>query len=187
MADAREGLPEHREDESLVERNLRTRNVDVYMPAFKFITKHHRTNKIIERRLPLFVGYVFVHLPESNFEYVRKVDGVMCFLRGRENGPIQFHEDNISKLLIAEFEAGQKYRYKKIHDEELERLGKIDVLRKNLRQILPKGRGVRINMRAQADKAIQTLSGASRDRLQGLLAELDSLSAVEDEYVEKAA
>jgi len=77
MAKAIEGCPEDRRGESIIERNLRNANIDVYMPAFWKELRKHRSRKLVERRMPLLVGYVFVRRdPRDGFDPVREVDGV---------------------------------------------------------------------------------------------------------------
>ncbi|MEY9198627.1 hypothetical protein ABIA16_003743 [Sinorhizobium fredii] len=51
MAAADGRLPESRRMESIIERNCRKDGVDIFMPSFHAELKHHRTNKIIQKRL----------------------------------------------------------------------------------------------------------------------------------------
>lgn len=170
-------FPERRKGESNVERSLRQRDIDVYMPAHWIEYKNKKNHKIIVRRLPLLVGYTFVHIKPEQFERVRLTDGVLCFLRmTTEAGPTSFAETEISKLMIDEFEANQKAALEKhICDEDI-RLGRVQELTKSLKKILPKGRAVRINMRAQANIAIEKMEGQAKERVLGILAELDALT-----------
>lgn len=175
-----EGLPSYRQDESVLERQLRNEGIDVYMPTFRVTVKHHRTNKIIERRLPLLVGYAFVHLPNLEFERVRSVDSVMCMLApSRTAGPVRFPEATISKIMLAEFEDRQSQRFGRETVIETERFMKAEGLRGQLKKILPKGRARTVNMREWADKVIDRMSGPSKERVLGIIKELDSLYADE--------
>lgn len=179
-ARAIEGLLDHRKDESIIERQLRNEGIDVYMPSYRIEVKHHRTNEITERRLPLLVGYVFVHLPNHEFERVRGVDGVMCMLApSRTAGPIRFPESTISKLMLAEFDAKERLLHWQRTKAEREKFIKAEGLHGQLKKILPKGRARTINMREYADRVIGNLPDAARERVLGIIKELDSLYADE--------
>lgn len=179
MAAANPSLPDNRRGESAIERNMREKGIDIYMPSFWVETKHRRTNAIIERRFPLLVGYAFVLYDDSRgFDYIRAIDGVMCILKmGREGAPVKFHEDDIGALKAAEFFTRQDYLYQQHCRNEEERLGKVADLRKRLKTILPKGRAVRVSMTDQAEKAIETLQGPARERVMGILNELKALTS----------
>lgn len=170
-------FPERRKGESNVERSLRQRSIDVYMPAHWIEYQNRRTHKVTTRRLPLLVGYAFVHIDPAQFERVRLTDGVLSFLRmSMDTGPQRFSEAEISKLMVDEFEAAQKAAFEKhMRDEDI-RLGRVQELTKSLKKILPKGRAVRINMRAQANIAIEKMEGPARERVSKILAELDALT-----------
>lgn len=179
VAAEREGS---RKGETLIERNLRNGSIDVFMPSHWFETRHHRTNKIIERRLPLLVGYTFVYITDSLFEDVRKIDGVMSFLKfGNDYTPIRFPEKDIERLIFDDFERHQAFLFEQMQRKELARTQKVLQLRTSLRKMLPKGRGVRINMRAQAEKAIQSMNGPAKDRIMSILTELDRLESDDQE------
>ena len=173
-----EGLPDHRKDESIIERQLRNEGIDVYMPTFRLEVKHHRTNAVIERRLPLLVGYAFVHLPNLEFERVRSVESVMCMLApSRTSGPIRFPETTIAKLMVAEFDAKERLLQWQRTKSEREKFTKAEGLRGQLKKILPKGRARTINMRDYAARIIDTLSDGAREKVLGIIIELDSLYA----------
>lgn len=53
-------------DLSIVERQLEEKGFDHYFPRMRKEIRHHRTKKLIERRFPLFAGYVFVGMPSAN-------------------------------------------------------------------------------------------------------------------------
>lgn len=178
MAAVDERLPEARRLESVVERNCREDGFDIFMPSFCEELRHHRTNKIIEKRFPFMVGYAFVNLPRLNFEELRRVEGVMCLLRGGTgNGPLQFPDATIEALYFAEHERKQAFLYAQHCRRENERLGRVKHLRGQLRQILPKGRAVRASMVDQAEKAIDSLSPQLKERVEKILSELNSLTA----------
>lgn len=176
MARAIDGLPPHRVGESIIERNLRTEGVDVYMPSWWHVTRHHRTNKLIERRLPFLVGYAFVHLPSLDFEKVRAVDGVMCFLQtNRDSGPLRFSEQDLAVMMLAEWKAEQNRKFAQALKEEVDRFNRKNKLRGELKRFIPKGRGVRINLREQAERAIHMMPDVVKARVLGIIKELDAL------------
>jgi transcription antitermination factor NusG len=171
---------ERRKGESIVERNLRNEGIDVFMPSFWFETKHHRNNRYVERRLPLLLGYAFVNIRDEQYEIARCADGVMCFLKfGREYGPVRFHDRVMEQLVFDDFERRQKFRFEQHSRKEEAKSHRIFELRASLRKVIPKGRGVRINMRAQAARAIETMVGPARERVEAILKELDSLTGDE--------
>lgn len=175
-----EGMPDNRKEESIIERQLRNEGIDVYMPTYRIEVKHHRTNEVIDRRLPLLVGYVFVHLPSLEFERVRGVESVMCMLApSRTSGPVRFPESIISKLMLAEFDAKERLLHWRRTKAEGEKFTRAEGLRGQLKKILPKGRTRTINMREYADKVIGTLNDGARERVLGIIKELDSLYADE--------
>lgn len=176
--EAKKAERERRRGESIIERNLRNEGVDVYMPSFWYETKHHRTNKLIERRLPLLVGYAFVHLPDFEFEKVRGVDGVMCFLQtNRDSGPLRFSEDDLSPLLFAEWQVREQRRFERAQRQETARFNRRNKLHGELKRFLPKGRGVRINLREQAEKTIHSMPDVVKARVLGIIKELDALDS----------
>lgn len=177
MAATVEGRPP---GETIIERNLRREGVDFYMPSYWVETIHRRKKIWLEKRYPLLVGYCFVHLPNLDFEAVRAVDGVMCFLRaGRDFGPVRFPESIVSDLMMADFQAKQAYLFEQHERKEDERLGRIQKLRSDLRRILPKGRAVRVNMVDQAQKIIESLPDKHRQRVEDIVRELNGLTGQE--------
>lgn len=176
MARAAEGIPENRIGESNIERSMRNEGIDVYMPAYWSEIHHHRNNKIIDRRFPLLVGYSFVHLPDMNFERVRQVEGVVCFLRGNF-GPARFRVDDIAVVAHQEHVRRQELRQQKITRLEKETSNQIFNLRGQLRKIVKKGRSNKFNLKDQALLVINDMDVEGRDKILGILAELDSLEA----------
>lgn len=177
MAALDDRLPERRRLESIVERNCRKDGFDIFMPSFYTEVKHHRTNQIIEKRFPFLVGYAFVNLPKLNFEELRRVEGVMCFLRGGPNyGPLEFPSGTIESLYFAEHERKQAFLYEQHCRKENDRLERVQHLRGQLRKILPKGRKARVSMVDQAERAIDSLSPQIRERVQKIITELNGLT-----------
>ena len=167
---------ERRNGESIIERSLRNEGIDVYMPAYWHEIVHHRTNKIIEKRLPLMVGYAFVHLPDLAFEKVRGVDGVVCFLQAsRERGPARFRADDLAVIAAEELSRRQQFRLDRFARLEQEKSGKIMSLRTSIRKHLKKGRSTRINLKEQAMLAIRSMDEPAREKVLGMLHQLETL------------
>ena len=96
--------------ETAIERNLRTKGVECFMPSFRVETRHHRTKQWMEKRFPMLGGYAFVNLPRLNFEEVRKIEGVMCLLKPvHDMPPVRFSLDDIGALMDAEHEAYETF------------------------------------------------------------------------------
>lgn len=169
-------LRERRIGESIIERRLRNAGLDVYMPAYWHEIIHHRTNKIIERRLPLMVGYAFVHLPDLAFEKVREVDGVVCFLRSsRDFGPVRFRATDLAVIASEEHSRRQQFRMDRYTRMENEKSGKIMSLRTSIRKHMKKGRSTRVNLKEQAMMAIQTMEEGARETVMAMLQQLEAL------------
>ncbi|WP_017272669.1 transcription termination/antitermination protein NusG, partial [Sinorhizobium meliloti] len=164
MAAVDERLPENRRMESIIERNCRKDGFDIFMPSFYKELKHHRTNEIIQKRFPFLVGYAFVNLPRLNFEELRSVEGVVCFLRGANYGPLEFPDATIESLYFAEHERRQAFLYEQHCRKESWRQERVHHLRGQLRKILPKGRKARVSMVDQAEMAIDSLSPQIKER-----------------------
>lgn len=177
MASLAANLPAKREGESIIERNLRNEGVDVYMPSFWQDVRHQRTNKVIGKRFPLLVGYVFVNIPERDFERVRRVEGVMCFLRPSPDRPPAVFRDaeDIGLLMLADMERKNIYQQEKEERERLAQQQRRNYLNRQLGLILPKGRRKKVSMRYAAEQAMAELSPAVKDRVLLILSELDGL------------
>jgi len=176
MAAVDERLPESRRMESIIERNCRKDGFDIFMPSFYTELRHHRTKQILQKRFPFLVGYAFVNLPRLNFEELRRVDGVVCFLRGANYGPLEFPDGIIEALYFAEHERRQAFLYEQHCRKENERHEQIQHLRGQLRKILPKGRKARVSMVDQAERAIDSLSPQIKERVQKIISELNGLT-----------
>lgn len=187
MASHVKDAPIHRVGESIIERNLRNEGISVYMPAYWYEGIHHRTRKIIQRRLPLLVGYVFVHLESMSYEKVRDVDGVVCFLQS-ELGPLRFSGDDLALTAAEELTRRQEFRRERITRIQNETSSKAMQMRANLRKILPKGRGNRINLRDQALLAIKGMQTEMQSKVMGMLLQLEALEAYDGlETVDRVA
>ncbi|WHS95405.1 transcription termination/antitermination NusG family protein [Sinorhizobium kummerowiae] len=187
MAAVDERLPESRRMESIIERNCRKDGFDIFMPSFYTELRHHRTKQILQKRFPFLVGYAFVNLPRLNFEELRSVEGVVCFLRGANYGPLEFPDSTIEALYFAEHERRQAFLYEQHCRKENERHEQIQHLRGQLRKILPKGRKARVSMVDQAERAIDSLSPQIKERVQKIISELNTLTAdAEVENLRKA-
>ncbi|RVO71228.1 hypothetical protein CN087_02710 [Sinorhizobium meliloti] len=107
----------------------------------------------------------FVNLPRLKFEELRRVDGVVCFLRGANYGPLEFPDVTIEALYFAEHERRQAFLYEQHCRKENERPEQIQHLRGQLRKILPKGRKARVSMVNQTASAIDSLSPPIKERV----------------------
>jgi hypothetical protein len=162
-----EHLPESRRMESIIERNCRKDGFDIFMPSYYTELRHHRTKQILQKRFRSWsVGYAFVNLPRLNFEELRRVDGVVCFLRGANYGPLEFPDATIEALYFAEHERRQAFLYEQRCRKENERHEQSQHLRGQLCKTLPKGRKARVSMVKQAERAIDSLSPQIKERVQ---------------------
>ncbi|MDW9376923.1 hypothetical protein GOA56_23740 [Sinorhizobium meliloti] len=167
-----ECLPENRPMESIIERNCRKDVFDIFMPSFYTELRHHRTKQILQKRFPFLVGYTSVNLPRLNFEELRRVEGVVCFLRGvNSTGHSSSPTVAIEALYFAEHERRQAFLYEQHCRKENERPEQIQHLRGQLRKILPKGRKVRPSMVEQAERAIDSLTPQVKERVQKIISE----------------
>ncbi|MGF6157788.1 transcription antitermination factor NusG [Ensifer sp. KUDG1] len=167
---------DRRKGESILERNLRNEGIDVYMPSFWDITQHQRTNKMIERRFPLLVGYAFVNIEQSDFERVRNIDGVLSFVRPSfDRGPIVFRDTDIGSLMFADFQQRQQWERQREERLTLSHAHRRNTLNKRLGLIFPKGRRKKVPLRMLAEAAIDELAPASRQHVLSILNELRAM------------
>ncbi len=167
---------ERRKGESVLERNLRNEGIDVYMPSFWTITQHQRTNRMSEKRFPLLVGYAFVNIPQRDFEKVRGVEGVMCFMRpSPDRGPIAFRDTDIGSLMFADFQAQQTWEREREQRLVTAQGFRRNVLNKRLGLVFPKGRRKNVPLRIMAETAIESLAPASRQQVLIILNELKAM------------
>jgi transcription antitermination factor NusG len=188
MAKAVEGLPEHRRGETLIERSLRDNGVDVFMPGFWKELRKHRSRRLVERRLPLLVGYAFIrHDPGVGFNAIREIDGVNGVVSvARDGAPIAFSEKDIHTLMIAAFDKMQAYKFQRETALEAARFGRRKKLDTELGRLLPKGRSRTVSLRVHAEACINSLSDPLKARVLGIIQTLDGLEQVEnlDKYRE---
>ncbi|MEV5054660.1 transcription termination/antitermination NusG family protein [Agrobacterium radiobacter] len=177
MASLAANLPAGREGESIIERNLRNEGIDVYMPSFWQDVRHQRTNKVIAKRFPLLVGYVFVNITDNDYEKVRKTEGVMCFLKSsRDGAPAVFRDaEDIGLLMLADMERKAVYTREREERQKLADQQRRNALNRQLGLILPKGRRKKVSMRYAAEQAMNELSPATRERVLLILKELEGL------------
>ena len=65
-------------------------------------------------------------------------------------------------------------------------LGRVQERTRSLKEVLPKYRAVRINMRAHANAAIEKMDGPGGERVSKILAELNALTPDRDETIKAA-
>lgn len=114
---------------SLIERNLSNGGFEFFMPTYRIVVKHHRNKKLIERRFPIFTGYVFVNLPTQQFVPVEAVEGVGKLLKysrtyGEASEPFSFPQEVIDRLRYMVWEEDQKFLLEKalrMRQEEVDR------------------------------------------------------------------
>lgn len=176
LTEEQKAMLEKRKGESILERNLRNEGINVYMPSFWTITQHQRTNRLMEKRFPMLVGYAFVNIHAGQFEQVRAVDGVMCFLRPTpDRGPIAFRDTDVGSLMFAAFERQQLWEREREEQLAKAQEPRRNQLTKNLGLIFPKGRRKKLPVRMVAEAAIDSLSPASRQHVLKILSELNAM------------
>jgi len=167
---------DRRKGESIIERQLRQKGIDLYMPAFWEEIRAHRGHKMRARRLPLFPGYAFIRrAPRNGFKPVKdEVEGVIDFVSVKRR-PMIFSEDDIRFLMIQMFEREQAFRIQKALRLEEARFKRKQTLNAELGRHLPRGRGRTVSLRAYADACINSLPASSRKRVLGIMSALDGL------------
>ncbi|MGY5793680.1 transcription termination/antitermination protein NusG len=177
MAKAIEGAPEERVGESIIERNLRNENIDVYMPAFWKEVRRHRSRKLVERRMPLLVGYAFIRRdPRDGFDPVREIDGVGGIVSlSRDGGPVAFSEEDLQRLMLAGFNSHQEYRFNRATLVEDARHKRRKHLNTELGRLLPKGRSRTVSLRYHAEACIGELDDRLKAHVLGIMELLDGL------------
>lgn len=187
-----EDFPLRRIGESVVERECRDGGIDVYMPAFWTMHRHHRKKTILEKRYPLFVGYAFVLLSDREFEHVRnKVPSVTAFLRPSRYGePIKFAENVITRLMLDEFESRQAFLLNKAQTAlklTVEDRNKLKSERRAVsHRISSATRRKKVNLNELARMQMEGMLAEDKARLQALDRELKALENY-DESVAKLA
>lgn len=182
MARAVPGAAEDRIGETLLERECREKGISIFMPSFWTVVRHQRTNKLIEKRFPLLVGYAFVRIREEGFDSVRRLNYVSYFLRGGGYyGLASFSDDAIVQLYLAELEARDQHAVMKRNGEADVRKHRRAVLGNQLGLIFPKGRRKKVPVRMLAAAAINSLAPKAKERCVAILKELETLDKEEAE------
>lgn len=172
-----DGLPESRSLESVLERNLRNEGFKVFMPTVHYEARHHRTKKWIERRYPLLVGYAFVDLCGGHFEDVRRVEGVMCFLRrSMTSGPYEMPAREIRSLMAVEEENRAIIAKQRAEREARERRDLHRTTRREREEIMPPGTIATICGRNPFSGLVAKVIGpSSRGTVKAVIETLDNL------------
>ncbi|KQS84139.1 transcription termination/antitermination NusG family protein [Rhizobium sp. Leaf386] len=176
--------PEYRVAETIVERNLREKGVDVYMPAFWQEKRLHRGGKLRSRRLPFLVGYAFIRRnPALGFEAIRKIEGVIDVVSFAER-PMVISEEDVRFLMITMFDRHQSFLFQKAQNIEEARFKRRQKLNADLGRHLPKGRGRTVSLRTYANECMGNLPKAARKRVLGIISAIDGLEddAALDEF-----
>jgi hypothetical protein len=180
MARAVANATEERVGETLLERECRERGFTVFMPSFWTVVRHQRTNKLIEKRFPLLVGYAFVRIMGRDLDRVRQLNHVAYFLYGGGHyGLASFSDADIAQLYVAELEKRDQHVTMKLNGEADVRKHKRKTLNHQLGLIFPKGRRKRMPLRIMASAAINSLSPKAKDRCLSILKELEALDIEE--------
>ena len=85
--------------ENVVHDNILKKSVTVFLPKIRVKSKRKDRNKMI--RVPLFPGYIFVHIsptPEEQLKVLKTVGAVR--LLGYRNGPVAIPDRQIESLKI---------------------------------------------------------------------------------------
>lgn len=183
LAAADQALPKHLHNEFVIERQGRNKGYDIFTPSFWIGVLHHRKKVWITKRFPLFVGYSFVQLHDSEFERLRNdVEGVLFVLRDHY-GPAVFSDDYISRLVFNDWQEWQDILFAEHSKAELVRQHEIVRIKAKLKKIMPRGRSIRVSLVEEAEKKIESLPPKTKAFALDLLKRLDELSG---EGVEKA-
>jgi hypothetical protein len=163
--------------ESVIERNLRMEGFKVFMPTVHFEVRHARTKKWVERRYPLLVGYAFVDMLGCQFQDVRRVEGVMCFLRRSSmSGPCQMLTQDIAALMAVEDENRDLIQKRRAEREARERRSSQQTTRKDREQIMPKDTLARICGKNPFSGLVAKVIGpSSRGKVKAVIETLDSM------------
>ncbi|MBB3453914.1 transcription antitermination factor NusG [Rhizobium sp. BK313] len=163
--------------ECVIERNLRNEGFRVFMPTVHYEVRHSRTKKWVERRFPLLVGYAFVDMFGKQFEDVRRVEGVMCFLRRSvSSGPYMMPERDISALIAIEEENRALIHKRRAEREARDRRALHQTTRKDREQILPKDTIATICGKSPFSGLVARVIGpSSRGKVKAVIETLDSM------------
>ncbi|PWE57150.1 hypothetical protein DEM27_05780 [Metarhizobium album] len=177
MARKAADAPPNRIGESVIERNLRTEGIDVYMPSFWREIRKHRSRKLHSRRYPLLVGYAFIRYDEAKgFDFVRKIDGVNSVLKLSSDGqPHAFSDTDLAEIAALAFMKEQDFKFRRHSAVENARISRREKLNTQLGRILPKGRSRTVSLRKHAEAYIDSMDVAGKARVQAIIQQLDSL------------
>ncbi|MBX4940979.1 transcription termination/antitermination protein NusG [Rhizobium binae] len=180
MAKAVNEAIEERIGETLIERECRERGVAVFTPSFWTVVRHQRTNRLLEKRFPLFPGYSFVQVADTGFDMIRQFSYVSHFMRGGgKYGLASFTDREMVMLYAADMEKRDLYQTMKRNGEADVREHRRREINRKIGLILPKGRRKRMPLHMMASAAINGLPPKTREYCQALLNELDSLEKQE--------
>lgn len=163
--------------ESIIERNLRQEGFNVFMPTVHYEVRHSKTKKWVERRYPLLVGYAFVDMASHHFEEVRRVEGVMCFLRRSAlSGPYEMPAADIGVLMKVEEENRALIHKSRAERESRERRTLHQTTRRDREQIMPKDTIAMICGRNPFSGLVAKVIGpSSRGTVKAVIETLDSM------------
>lgn len=188
MARAISDAPEHRVGETLLERECRNNGITIFMPSFWTVVRHQRTNKLIEKRFPLLVGYAFVKIDDKGFGTVRDLNTVSYFLRGGGRyGLASFPDETLMELYLAELDAKEQHSTMKRTGEADVRKERRSILGRQLGSIFPKGRRKKVPIRMMAAAAMNGLPPKAKQRCMSILEELENLDKLDAETCKSVA
>lgn len=165
-----------RQAESILERECRNIGINVYMPSFWTTVRHQRTNKTIDKRFPLLVGYAFVNLLPEERDKLRDLDSVAGFVRSSRFGDVAVIKDeDVGQIMLADHLRAEAHKVERQEGEVKSRKHRRNQLEKRLGQILPKGRRKKIPVRMMAEAEIDKLPGHLRKHVLGILEGLDAI------------
>lgn len=167
--------------ESIIERNFRNEGIDLFMPTVHYEVRHHRTKKWIERRYPLLTGYAFVDMAGHQFEDIRQIEGVMCFLRrSRMSGPYRMPSEDIDAMRAVEEENRALIHKQRAEREARERKSMHQTTRKDREKIMPKDTVAMICGRSPFKGLVARVLGpSSRGKVKAVIETLDSLLEID--------
>lgn len=174
--------------ETLLERECREAGVSVFMPSFWTVVRHQRTNKLIEKRFPLFVGYAFVKIEDERFALARDMKSISYFLRGGGfYGLASFSDSKMLELYLADLEAKELHATMRRNGEADVRKERRVILGRQLGSIFPKGRRKKVPIRMMAAAAMSSLTPKAKSRCTAILEELENLDKLDAESCKSAA
>lgn len=180
-----------RQDECLLERNLRNSGFEVFMPSGRIQIRHHRTKKWIDKRFPLLPGYAFVNLPDQEFAKVESVEGVGRVLRVAWK-PYRFDEGVIAQLRLADWEAAQNHEMNKARRIREEEIAAKHLSRTQIKDMYPRGHKITLSKSATfgAGFSARVLGPATQGRVKAMIETLNGIVSTMEipiEWVEDAA